>query len=472
MKKLLILVSIFCALKATAQDYLITFAGTGASDAVSTVKVENLTSGKSLIVNGNDILHLTNVITGINSIDHVQSSELKIYPNPMTNYSTLEIIPPVAGDAVITVLDITGKPVGRIQTYLESFRQVFRLTEIKNGFYLINVKGSDYQFSGKLISNGQPNGTISIEKVNNIIQTVDEKEAKSDSKGVQATVDMEYTTGDWLKFTGISGNYNTAKTDIPESNKTITFNFIACSDGDANNYPVVEIGTQVWMVENLKTTKFSDGTDIPLVKINAGWIPLTTPCYGWYFNNEAYKDTRGGLYNWYAVDVPSNSNKNVCPTGWHVPSYVEWVTMENYLIANGYNYNGSNSGNKIALSLAATTSWFMDPEAGMPNGTGPPTYRNKSGFTAIMTGVFAGGDFSEHKGASWWSSTEFTAQSALSSTMSFMSTSLKTGNITSKICGYSIRCIQGEVQLLPVLTTIAISSLKSNTAASGGNNIK
>ena len=72
MKKLLILVSIFCALKANAKDYIITFAETGASAAVSTVKVENLTSGKSLIVNGNDILHLTNVITGINSIDHVQ----------------------------------------------------------------------------------------------------------------------------------------------------------------------------------------------------------------------------------------------------------------------------------------------------------------------------------------------------------------------------------------------------------------
>ena len=442
MKKLLILVSIFCALKVNAQDYYISFAGTGASATVSTVKVENLAAGTSLIINGSDILHLTDIATGIYSIDNGQPSELKIYPNPMTDYSTLEIFPPVAGDAVISVLDITGKPIVRIQSYLESCRQEFRLTGIKNGFYLINVKGSNYQFSGKLISNGNSNLTISIEKVNSIILTVDEKKTKTDNKGVQANVDMEYATGDRLKFTGISGNYSTVKTDIPESDETITFNFTTCSDGDANNYPVVEIGTQVWMAENLKTTKFSDGTDIPLVEINAGWIPLTTPCYGWYYNNEAYKDTRGGLYNWYAVDVSGNSNKNVCPTGWHVPFCTEWVTMENYLIANGYNYDGSTSGNKIALSLAAATSWFMDPEPGMPNGTGPSAYLNKSGFTAIMTGVFTSGDFSEHKGASWWSATEFNAQSALSSTMSFMSTSLNTGNITSKICGYSVRCLK------------------------------
>jgi len=318
-------VSIFCALKANAQDYYITFAGTGASTTVSAVKVENLTSGTSLIVNGNDILHLTNLSTGVSSIEYGQSSELKIYPNPMTNYSTLEIFPPVAGDAVITVLDIMGKPVFRIQTYLESFRQVFRLAGIKDGFYLINVKSREYQFSGKLISNGQSNGTISIEKVNTIIQTADETKAKTVNKGIQANVD---------------------------------------------------------------------------------------------------------------------SNKNVSPTGWHVPSYIEWVTMENYLIANGYNYDGSTSGNKIALSLAATTSWFMDPEPGMPNGTGPPAYCNKSGFTAIMTGIFVSGDFSEHKGASWWLATELNAQSAFSSTMSFMSTSLKTGNITSKIYGYSVRCLK------------------------------
>ena len=73
----------------------------------------------------------------------------------MTDNSTLEIFPPVAGQRNYYSLDMTGKPVAQIQSYLENIRQDFRLSGIKNGFYLVNVKGNNYQFSGKLLSNGK-----------------------------------------------------------------------------------------------------------------------------------------------------------------------------------------------------------------------------------------------------------------------------------------------------------------------------
>jgi hypothetical protein len=76
---------------------------------------------------------------------------------------------------------------------------------------------------------------------------------------------MQYTSGDRLKFTGISGNYSTVLTDIPTGNKTITFDFIACTDGDNNHYPIVKTGAQTWMAENLKTTKYNSGADIPYI---------------------------------------------------------------------------------------------------------------------------------------------------------------------------------------------------------------
>lgn len=112
---------------------------------------------------------------------------------------------------------------------------------------------------------------------------------------------MAYSTGDRLKFTGISGNYSTVKTDIPTSDKTLTFNFIPCTDGDNNNYPVVEIGSQVWMGENLKTTKYTDGSLIPLVSDGAAWAANYTPAYCWFNNDESiYDDTHGALYKYIA----------------------------------------------------------------------------------------------------------------------------------------------------------------------------
>ena len=99
------------------------------------------------------------------------------------------------------------------------------------------------------------------------------------------------------------------------------------TDDDGNVYHSVTIGTQVWMVENLKTTKYNDGTSIPLVTDATDWHNLLTPGYCWNNNDEAtYKATYGALYNWYTVNTG-----NLCPTGWHVPGDAEWTTLTTYL---------------------------------------------------------------------------------------------------------------------------------------------
>lgn len=102
--KLLYVIFNITDLETNAQNYLISFAGSDASTTVSTVKVEKLTKGTSLTLNGNDVLWLT-VTTGINSIDFGPSSELKIYPIPMTDNSRLMIYPPIAGVATISLFD-------------------------------------------------------------------------------------------------------------------------------------------------------------------------------------------------------------------------------------------------------------------------------------------------------------------------------------------------------------------------------
>jgi uncharacterized protein (TIGR02145 family) len=146
------------------------------------------------------------------------------------------------------------------------------------------------------------------------------------------------------------------------------------TDIDGNVYNTVTIGTQVWMVENLKTTKYRNGDPIANVTDNTAWAALTTGAYCWY-NNDAttYKATYGALYNWFAV----NTGK-LCPVGWHVPTDTEWTTLTGYLATN---YGTSLN---VAKALAATTNWYTSVNAGaVGNNLG---INNSSVFTALPGG--------------------------------------------------------------------------------------
>lgn len=179
----------------------------------------------------------------------------------------------------------------------------------------------------------------------------------------------------------------------------------AITDADGNVYTTVTIGTQVWMVENLKTTKYNDGTPIPNVTNDAEWVGLTTGAYCNYNNDAAIANKCGRLYNWYAV----NTNK-LAPKGWHIPTVAEWTILQNYLIAQGYNYDGTTSKNKIGKSLAAKTDWVESAEAGAVGNN--PSTNNRTGFNALPVSTRAwthsNGQFDElGEHTSWWSSTLF-----------------------------------------------------------------
>jgi hypothetical protein len=100
------------------------------------------------------------------------------------------------------------------------------------------------------------------------------------------------------------------------------------TDGDGNEYDTVAIGTQVWLTENLKTTKYNNGNEVRLITDNSEWTQSTLPVYCWYDNNlTTYKNTNGALYNWYAGKLDL-----LCPVGYHVPTIDEWTTLATYLI--------------------------------------------------------------------------------------------------------------------------------------------
>jgi uncharacterized protein (TIGR02145 family) len=247
---------------------------------------------------------------------------------------------------------------------------------------------------------------------------------------------MSYMAGDWLLYKGISGNYSTIVTDMPTGSKTTNFNFVACKDADGNNYIVVTIGTQTWMAENLKTTQYNDGTAIPLVTDNTIWRKQTTPCYCWY-NNDAtsYKNTYGALYNWYTV----NTGK-LAPTGWHVPTDAEWVTLENYLTANGYNYDNSTSMNKYAKSLATTINWATSTDKGVIGNY--LSKNNSTGFSALPGGCRDTHGFLDAGSiVNWWSSSEDYTNYAWSRNLYYNHSDL-IRSFDIEVDGFSVRCVR------------------------------
>ena len=179
------------------------------------------------------------------------------------------------------------------------------------------------------------------------------------------------------------------------------------TDQDGNTYDYLTYGDQVWTVENAEMVTYRDGTEIPQVTDATQWSNLTTGAWS-YYNNDP---TKPRLYNWYAVmgihdTDPNTPNKEFAPEGWHVPSDAEWTTLENYLIANGYNYDGTTTGNKIAKAMASTTGWNSSTELGTIGND--QSLNNSSGFNAFPEGYRNNdGSFSDEGYlAVFWSSTE------------------------------------------------------------------
>jgi uncharacterized protein (TIGR02145 family) len=243
---------------------------------------------------------------------------------------------------------------------LDKSRQEFRLSGLKKGFYLINVRGNNYLYSGKILSTGQSDGTLSIEMVSNNIEVINKKSSEAERKGDKGSiVGMGVAVGDRLSYTGYSGHYGTVTTDTPAKDSTVTFEFIPCSDGD-HYYLTVRIGTQVWMGNDLQTIKLSDGTPMS----TGPNVPSATPAF---IGSSGSALEYGYLYNWYAV----NTGK-LCPTGWRVPStYVDWGKLATYV-------GGDNLTKGGKLKETGTGHW-LDPNY---------LATNEVGFTALPNGLY------------------------------------------------------------------------------------
>jgi uncharacterized protein (TIGR02145 family) len=195
------------------------------------------------------------------------------------------------------------------------------------------------------------------------------------------------------------------------------------SDIQGNIYKTVKIGNQIWMTENLKTTMYNDGTEIPKITDAISWSNLTSGGYCWYNNDElTYQYSYGALYNGYSV----NSGR-LCPSGWHVPQIEEWERLREFI--------GDSTKGGGKLKEAGTDHW-LTPNKGADN---------ISGFTALPAGIryFEGTYASLSYFTGIWSSTETGPTNQWYMSLYFGDATFSINHINKKY-GFSVRCIKDE----------------------------
>lgn len=207
------------------------------------------------------------------------------------------------------------------------------------------------------------------------------------------------------------------------------------TDYDGNTYPVVQIGQQIWMAKNMRTTHYADGSPIPLIEDNGDWGNLiansTSDAYCFYNNNVS--GVYGALYTWAAATNRSGSStdnpsgiQGICPDGWHLPSRAEWQELKTYLKLHGYeNVEGG--------ALKATYSW----ESG---GSGS----NDFGFAATATGYRAitSGEFTNQQTyVYYWTATQDGEEEAYFYYLATDHEELKALS-NKKSFGFSVRCVK------------------------------
>jgi|WetSurMetagenome_2_1015567.scaffolds.fasta_scaffold10821_2 uncharacterized protein (TIGR02145 family) len=302
---------------------------------------------------------------------------------------------------------------GNLVTFLSN-TQVFRYKG-KPGIVTISIGNND-------LSKFEDCFILHIETGTTMETTVSSATIKLDDLEVLNTSDFSKNTGQQtfevcnltptsvltIEINGKPGSY----LDIWIEGK-----LISCVDKDNNTYNLVKIGSQWWMAENLKTTKYNDGSVIPLVIDGAEWSRRTSPGFCWYLNNET--NGYGALYNWYTV----NTGK-LCPTGWHVPADAEWTALTTYL-----------GGESVAGGKLKTSYSWVDPNPGADN---------SSGFTALPAGTrdWQYSYFTDLGFATFfWTSTADNEANAIKRLLTYQSAAVQRLSY-SKSYGFSVRCLK------------------------------
>ena len=213
------------------------------------------------------------------------------------------------------------------------------------------------------------------------------------------------------------------------------------TDYDGNLYHTVTIGSQEWLIENLNVTHFRNGDPIPEIQDSILWANQNVGAMCYFNNNTTNAAIYGGIYNWFSV----NDSRGLAPTGWHIPTDIEWKILEIHLgltkaEADASDWRGINEG--AMLKEADTLHWRW------PTGN---TGTNESGFTALgggwqlYTNVVGYTSFNNLTNTGqWWSSTELNSTKAWLRNLCVYKSGIYRFNV-GKTQGVSVRCIKDAI---------------------------
>jgi uncharacterized protein (TIGR02145 family) len=459
-KQLLSFLFMFVCASVFAQTVTLTFTAQDAGNhhvQLNRVIVSNLTKGwQETLVWPDTVLVMT--ATGIGDFETFQETSLRLSqnnPNPFdgTTFVNLQVAEP--GDVSVEISDIAGRIVETFhETSLQPGCHSLRITLSSPGIYFLTARQDGRTASVKMVNRGNAGGDAVA--VVGIVETFHETSLPQPKTAYRGVTDNPFDAGDRMEYVGyavINGEEVESNHVVQEQNasQTIVLSFprpcpgaATVTDYDGNVYNTVQLGNQCWTRENLRVTHYSDGTPIPAGGDNNS---DTEPYYYDYSNSGILLSERGYLYNWPAAmhgaassnDVPSGV-QGVCPSGWHLPSDVEWEVLTDYVSAN---YACGGDRWKIAKALASTAWWLNCENCEDSCAVGnAPSGNNATGFSAVPAGLCSGSSFyGAFSSAYFWSSTQNDSSRAYGRGLYYYYAYVN-GGYDSKYIGYSVRCLR------------------------------
>jgi len=419
---------------------------------LDSIFIENLTQGGDTILYAPDTVLLLDYVTGIGENETMERNTFAVsqnYPNPFKGKTEVNLFLPEKDDIKITIRDILGRKLAHYENTINRGNHTFAFYSGKEKYYLLTVTGNQISQTIKMLNAGS-------QMANDAKCKIDYTGSNGNASGFKSKRvknNFGFNLGDELMFIAYAstaiGNLGSAVVvDTPEMNTIYEFDIIGglrcpgmptLTDVDGNTYNTLQIGTQCWMKENIKTTTYQNGTPIPNVTDDDTWADLTTGAYVWYDNDISWKDSYGALYNWFTTVDPNE----LCPEGWHVPTHDEWTALTDYIGGTSSPHgNELKSCRQMNSPLGGGCNASEHPRWDQHNthyGTDDYGFSGLPGGLRDYLGTF---HFIGYSGG-WWSSTEDSSSSAWSR---YLKDNYGDVNVTNnpKRRGRSVRCLRDD----------------------------